>query len=150
MLWDKSLHCGTLLSDRRLKSLFLDGLLPSTCKRVRLYLATHRRADYQTVVNPAHALGEVYRTARRTVSNVAKSYPLRKETQLQSRDRPVKGLKIEIPSQEDSHTSTENSGDLKLLALTSGGRTENSEPTYSTPPSIFNHPYLRRLEQCSR
>ena len=30
-LWDKALRCGTVFSDRQLKSLLVEGLLPATC-----------------------------------------------------------------------------------------------------------------------
>ena len=45
-LWDKALRCGTVFSDRRLKSLFVKELLPATCAQVRNYLATHPNVDY--------------------------------------------------------------------------------------------------------
>lgn len=34
MLWDKALRCGTVFPDRPVNSLFNDGLLPGTRKRV--------------------------------------------------------------------------------------------------------------------
>ena len=46
-LWDKALGCGTVFSNRLLKSLFVKGILPATCAQVRNYLATHRGVDYQ-------------------------------------------------------------------------------------------------------
>ena len=44
--WNKALRCGTIFSDGRLKSLFVEELLPATCAQVRNYLATHPGVDY--------------------------------------------------------------------------------------------------------
>ena len=72
-LWDKALRCGTVFSDRRLKSLYVEGLLPATCDQVRNYLATDATVDYQAVARYAQAIGETHRSARRHLlpSNVA-------------------------------------------------------------------------------
>ena len=48
-LWYKALRCSTVFSDRRLKSLFFERLLPATCTQVRSYLATHLDVHYQSV-----------------------------------------------------------------------------------------------------
>ena len=48
-LWDNALRCGTVFSDRRLKSLFFEELLPATHAQVRNYLATHPSVDNQAV-----------------------------------------------------------------------------------------------------
>ena len=45
-LWEKALRCGTVFSYRRLKSLFVEGLLPATCAEVRNYLTTNPSVDY--------------------------------------------------------------------------------------------------------
>ena len=72
-LWDRALRCGTVFSDRRLKSLYVEGLLPATCAQVRNYLATHATVDYQAVSRYEQAIGETHRSARRQLlpSNVA-------------------------------------------------------------------------------
>ena len=60
------------ISDRRLKSLFVKGLLPATCAQVRNYLATHRGVDdYQAVARYAQAIGETHRSARRQPTSFA-------------------------------------------------------------------------------
>lgn len=64
-LWDKALRRGTVFSDRRLKSLYVEGFLPATCAQVRNYLATHAWVDYQAVARYAQAIGETHRSARR-------------------------------------------------------------------------------------
>ena len=64
-LWDKAFSCGTVFSDRRSKSLFVEGLLPATCAQVRNYLATHPDVDYQSVARYAQAIGETNRASRR-------------------------------------------------------------------------------------
>ena len=64
-LWDKALRCDTVYSDRRLKSLFVEGLLPATCAQVRNYLATNPQFDYQAVARYAQAIGETHRASRR-------------------------------------------------------------------------------------
>ena len=62
-LWDKALRCVIVFSDRRLKSLFVEGLLPATCAQVRNYLATHPGVDYQAVARYAQAIGETHLSA---------------------------------------------------------------------------------------
>ena len=64
-LWDKALRCSTIFSCRRLKSLFVEGLLPATCEQVRNYLATHPDVDYQSIARYAQAIGETNRASRR-------------------------------------------------------------------------------------
>ena len=62
-LWDLALRCGTVFSDRRLKSLFVEVLLPTTCAQVRNYLATHLGVKYQAVARYVQAIGETHRSA---------------------------------------------------------------------------------------
>ena len=64
-LWDKAPRCGTVFSDRRLKSLFAEGLLPATCAQVRNYLAARPDVDYQSVARYAQAIWETNRASRR-------------------------------------------------------------------------------------
>ena len=64
-LWDKALRCGTVFSDRQLKSLFVEVLLPATCAQVRNYLAAHPDVDYQSVVRYSQAIGEINRASHR-------------------------------------------------------------------------------------
>ena len=63
-LWDKTLSCGTVFSGRRLKSLFVEGILPATCAQVRSYLTTHPSVDYQAVARYAQAIRKTHRSAR--------------------------------------------------------------------------------------
>lgn len=42
-LWDKDILCGTAYSDRRWKSLFVEGLRPTTYVQASNYLATPRK-----------------------------------------------------------------------------------------------------------
>ena len=70
-LWDRALRCGTVLSDGRLKSLFVEGLLPATCAQVRNYPATHLGVDHQAVARYAQAIGETHHSARRQATSLA-------------------------------------------------------------------------------
>ena len=70
-LWDKSLRCGTIFSDRRLNSLFVEALLPATYAQVRNYLATHPSLDYKAVARYVQAIGETHRSARRQATLLA-------------------------------------------------------------------------------
>lgn len=51
-------RCDTVFSDRRLKSLFAESLLPATFAQVRNYLATHASVDFNTVARYAQAIGK--------------------------------------------------------------------------------------------
>lgn len=53
MLWDKALRCGTVFSDRRLKSLSIDGLLPGTRAQTLHFLSLDPRSYYHKVVRQA-------------------------------------------------------------------------------------------------
>ena len=98
-LWDKALRCGTVFSDRRLKSLFVEGLLPATCAQVRNYLATHPDVDYQSVARYAQAIGETNRAScRQGMSALAHREPsgAAKRFDHTARTRPV--LSVESAS----------------------------------------------------
>ena len=69
--WDKALRCGTVFSDRRLKSLFVEALAPVTCVQVRNYLETHPGMDYQSLERYAQAISEKHRLARRQATSLA-------------------------------------------------------------------------------
>lgn len=63
-LWNRTLQCGSVFSDRPLKSLFVESLLPAACPQVRSHLATHRSADYQSVEStPRHLRKQAARPA---------------------------------------------------------------------------------------
>ena len=86
-LWDKLLRCGTVFSDRRLKSLFVEGILPAKCAQVRNYLATHPRrglpsgstllASDQRDSPLGSKTGELVRVVSRTVRFGKKIYAQR-------------------------------------------------------------------------
>lgn len=65
MLRNNTLRCGTQFFDRRLKSLFIDRLLPETRTHIRQCLFSSLRLEYPTVVQQAESLGDSGRVARR-------------------------------------------------------------------------------------
>ena len=133
-LWDKALRCGTVFSDRRLKSLFVEGLLPATCAQVRNYLATHAGVDYQAVARYAQAIGETHRSARRQATSFASpqvpSHSVRRFTR-NARTRPV--LSVESLSELPTARGTETE---EILAVTDQSATLS---TLSSPQTSY-HP----------
>lgn len=65
MLWDSGLHCGAVLSNSRLKSLFNDGLLPGTRAELGQFRSLNRPLSYNSVVRQAQALGNRVRVVKR-------------------------------------------------------------------------------------
>lgn len=49
MNWDKALRCEIVLSNRRLRSLCIDGLLSGTRTQTRQFLVLNPRSDHRTV-----------------------------------------------------------------------------------------------------
>ena len=133
-LWDKALRCGTVFSDRRLRSPFVEGLLPATCAQVRNYLATHPGVDYQAVARYVQAIGETHRSARRQATSFASpqapSDSVRRFTR-NARTRPV--LSVESLCELPTARGTEAE---ELLAVTEQSVTPS---TLSSPPTSY-HP----------
>ena len=133
-LRDKALRCGTVFSARRLKSLFVEGLLPTTCAQVQDYLATHLSVDYQAVSRYAQAIGETHCSARRQATSFASpqapSDSVRRFTR-NARTRPV--LSGESLSELPTARRTEAE---EILAVTDQSVTPS---TLSSPPTSY-HP----------
>ena len=133
-LWDKALRCGTVFSDRRLKSLFVEGLLPATCAQVRNYLASHPSVDYQAVARFAQAIGETHRSARRQATPLASpqvpSDSARRFART-ARTRPV----LSVESLSDIPTAG-GTGTEEILAVTDQSVTPSS---LCSPPTSY-HP----------
>lgn len=70
-LWDKAFWCGSVFSDKRLQSLFVKGLLPTTCAQVNNHLVAHPDMDYQFISRFAQAIGEASRSSCRQVAFVS-------------------------------------------------------------------------------
>ena len=133
-LWDKALRCGTVFSDRRLKSLFTEGLLPATCAQVRNYLASHPHVDYQAVARYAQAIGETHRASRRHGAPYAaprETSGTGRRTDRTARTRPVLSVESasEIPTAGASATE-------EVLAITEQSAAPSS---MSSPPTSY-HP----------
>ena len=130
-LWAKALRCGTVFSDRRMKSLFTEGLLPSTRAQVRNYLANNPGKDYQALTRYAEALGETYRSGHRS-----RNVEFRSRT-----DKKAKGKAVlaAVPSHEDSSESEteEGNGDAIMLVGNRSGMTRSTPTVHSTPPMSF-------------
>ena len=133
-LWDKALRCGTVFSDRRLKSLFVEGLLPATCAQVRNYLATHPGVEYQAMARYAQAIGETHPSARRQATSFASpqapSDSVKRYTH-NARTRPV--LSVESLSELPTARGTEEE---EILAMTDQSVTPSK---LSAPPTSY-HP----------
>ena len=133
-LWDKALRRGTVFSDRRLKSLFVKGLLPATCAQVRNYLATHPGVDYQAVARYAQAIGETHRSARRQATSFASPQVPSDSVRIftrNARTRPV--LSVESLSELPTARGTETK---EILAVTDQWVTPS---TLISPPNSY-HP----------
>lgn len=64
MLWDIAHPCRTLLYFRRLKSVFIDKLLPGTQTETRQFFCFNPQSDYHTLVRCTQALSGSLRVAR--------------------------------------------------------------------------------------
>ena len=131
-LWDMAFHCSTVLSDRRMKSQLVEGLLPATCAQVRNYLATHPDVDYQSVARYAQAIGETNRASRRQgMSAVAHREPsgAARRFDRTARTRPV-------PSVESASDIPTAGGfaEEAILAVTDQTATPTS---MSSPPTSY-------------
>ena len=137
-LWDKTLRCETVFSDRRLKSLFVERLLPATCAQVGNDIATHPGVDYQAVARYAQAIGETHRSARRQATSFASPQALSDSVRRFSRNaqtRPV--LSIEYLSELPTARGTEAEGILVVTGQSVTASTLSSPPTsyHSSPAS---------------
>ena len=131
-LWDMALRCGTVFSDRRLKSLFVEGLLPATSAQVRNYLATHSYVDYQSVALYAQAIGETNRAFRRQgMSPLAHREPSGAPRRFDrtARTRPV----LSVESASDIPTAG-GFAEEAILAVTDQTATPTS---MSSPPTSY-------------
>ena len=131
-LWDKLLRCVTLFSDRRLKSLLVEGLLPAICAQVRNYVATHPGVDYQAVARYAQSIGETHRSARRQGNSFASPQALSDLVGIFTRDarkRPVPSAESlsEVPTARGTETE-------EILAVTDQSVTPS---TLSSPPTSY-------------
>ena len=52
-LWDKTIRCGSVISQNRLWSMYVEGVLPSIGAQVRNHLETHSRLSYDELVRYA-------------------------------------------------------------------------------------------------
>ena len=131
-LWDKALRCGTVFSDRRLKSLFVEELLPATCAQVRNYLATHPDVDYQSVARYAQPIEETNRASRRQgISAMAHREPsgAARRFDRTARTRPV----LSVESASDIPTAG-GFAEEAILAVTDQTATPTS---MSSPPTSY-------------
>ena len=133
-LWDKALRCGTVFSDRRLRSLFVEGLLPATCAQVQNYLKTHPGVDYQAVVCYAQAIGVTRSSARRQATSFASPQASSDSVRIftrNARTRPVLSVKSlsELPTARGTEAE-------EILAVTDHSVTPS---TLSSPPTSY-HP----------
>lgn len=113
MLWDKALRCGTVFSDRRLKSLFTNGLLPAARVQTRQFLSLSFRSDYHMVVRQAQAVDDSIQVER-TPAATAPAIETSKETRF--RRRPSK-LSIETSCAYGERLCGEQASS-EILALT--------------------------------
>lgn len=65
ILWNKALRYRTGFSDRRLKSLFIDGLLQRTQAQTRQFPFFYTQSDHHTVARQVEALEDWVRVSRR-------------------------------------------------------------------------------------
>ena len=141
-LWDKTIRCGSVISQNRLQSTYAEGLLPSIRAQVRNHLATHSRLSYDELVRYAQALGDSVRASRKSAPTVG----FRKPEPHGKPQRRV--LSVETDSVDTAVTQVE--GDEAVLAFsayttpvvgssasstTSNGTSRFSTPYGPTPPS---------------
>lgn len=67
-LWDKVLRCWTVLSCRRLKPFFIEGLLHSTRAQTRQLLFHGLRSDHRSVARQTQVPKDSVRVARRSAA----------------------------------------------------------------------------------
>ena len=132
-LWSRALRCGTVFSDRRMKSLFTEGLLPSTRAQVRNYLATRPTVDYQALTRYAEALGATYRSSNRSRNVEFKG------SRTDIRKKSGKAVLATESSFEDSSESAtvEGDGDAIMIVGNRSGPTRSTPTTYTSPPTSF-------------
>ena len=142
-LWDKTIRCGSVISQTRLRSMYAEDVLPSIRAQVRNHLATHTRLSYDEVVRYAQALGDSVRAARKPNTTVGFRKP---ELPMGKPQRRV--LSIGTDSVDTAITPAE--GDEAVLALsayttpvvgssasstTSSATSRFTTPVGPTPPS---------------
>ena len=133
-LWDKALRCGSIFSDRRLKSRFVEGLLPATCAQVRNYFATHPGVDYQAVARYAQAIVETHRSARTQATSFASPQALSDSVRKLTRKAPTRPvLSVESLSELPTARGTEME---EILAVADQSMT----PSTLSSPQTSNHP----------
>lgn len=132
MLLDKALRCGIVFSGRRLKSLFILGLLSETWAQTRQFLSFTPRLDYHTVARQTQALGDNVRATRRLAAT-APAIGNNEETRFR---REAKALSIESSSAECESDRGEEAGS-EVLALNNSyipprGRSANPSSPFSS------------------
>ena len=133
-LWDMALPCSTVFSDRRLKSLFFEALLPAKCVQVRNYFSTHPDVDYQSVARHAQAIGETNRAScRQGMSAMVHREPsgAAKRFDCIARTRPV----LSVESVSDIPTAGRFAEEA-ILAVTD----QTATPTSMSSPPTSNYP----------
>ena len=140
--WDKTIRCGSVISQNRLRSMYVEGVLPSIRAQVRNHLATYSRLSYDELVRYAQALGHSVRASRKSTSMVSFRKP---EPHGKSQRRVLSAGNDSVDT-----AIAQAEGDEALLALsayttpvvgssasstTSNGTSRFSTPYGPTPPS---------------
>ena len=141
-LSDKTIRCGSVISQNRLRSMYAEGVLPSIRAQVRNHLLTHSILSYAELVRYAQALGDSVRASRKSTSTVGFMKP-------EPHGKPQRrGLSVDTDSVDRAVTQAE--GEEAVLALsaytslvvvssasstTSNGTLRFSTPYGPTPPS---------------
>lgn len=63
-LWDKTIRCGSVIPQNRLRSMCAEGVLPGIPAQVRNHLAIHSRLSYDENVRYAQALAQINHDGR--------------------------------------------------------------------------------------
>ena len=145
-IWDKTIRCGSVISQNRLRSMYAEGVLPSIRAQVRNHLATHSRLSYDELVRYAHALGDSVRASRTSTSTVG----FRK---LEPHGKPQsRVLSVDIDPVDTAIAQFD--GDEAVLALSTyttpvvgssaSSTTSNGTSRFSTP-TVLRHPRALRL-----
>lgn len=137
MPWGKDLRCETVFSNRNLKYLFVDGLLPRTQKKTHYFLSPHPGSDYHTVLRQAQAVGDWVRVAR-WPATTAPSAGKSKKTEFL---RGVKTMSAETSSREDESIRGEEAV-REVMAFTRSytqSRNQSTNPSKSLSSPFSSH-----------
>lgn len=105
-----------MLSNRRLKSLFVEGLLPAASAKVRSCRATHTSADYHSVFRYTQALGDSSHSTRRQAASSSVHDRLNLNSRLIKPMRKDQVLSLET-FVDDASTQRYDGGADRLLKL---------------------------------